>query len=115
MDQKSVSPIAMFLLAGQSNMSGRGEIVGDSVYDSRILQIAGGTWSVARHPLHADKPEKAGVGPGMSFARSIVAGLSVSLNMFQHVSTSNRRYKNNQSSQIISSSCPIEHMILQEN
>ncbi|CAL1147615.1 unnamed protein product [Cladocopium goreaui] len=72
MDQTSVSPIAMFLLAGQSNMSGRGEIVGDSVYDSRILKIAGGTWSVARHPLHADKPEKAGVGPGMSFARSIV-------------------------------------------
>lgn len=62
----------MFLLAGQSNMSGRGEIVGDSVYDSRILKIAGGTWSVARHPLHADKPEKTGVGPGMSFARSIV-------------------------------------------
>jgi hypothetical protein len=80
MDQTSVSPIAMFLLAGQSNKSGRGEIVGDSVYDSRILKIAGGTWSVARHPLHADKPEKAGVGPGMSFARSIVAGVSVSFN-----------------------------------
>lgn len=72
----SEGPIAMFLLAGQSNMAGRGEIV-ESVDNPRILATTDGTWNVARHPLHNDKPEKAGVGPGLSFARSIVAGVSV--------------------------------------
>eukprot|EP00438_Fugacium_kawagutii_P031637 Skav202134 [mRNA] locus=scaffold3391:17312:17974:+ [translate_table: standard] len=67
----SEGPIAMFLLAGQSNMAGRGEIV-ESVDNPRILAMTDGTWSLARHPLHNDKPEKAGVGPGLSFGRSIV-------------------------------------------
>lgn len=28
-------------------------------------------WTHARHPLHADKPEKAGVGPGLAFAERL--------------------------------------------
>ena len=77
--QSSTSPISMFLLAGQSNMAGRGEVPPDFEDDPRIRVIAAdGTWKIAKHPLHADKPEKAGVGPGISFAKSIVASVSVS-------------------------------------
>ncbi len=76
--QSSTRPISMFLLAGQSNMAGRGEVPPDFEDDPRIRVIAvDGTWKIAKHPLHADKPEKAGVGPGISFAKSIVAGVSV--------------------------------------
>ena len=89
--QSSTSPISMFLLAGQSNMAGRGEVPPDFEDDPRIRVIAAdGTWKIAKHPLHADKPEKAGVGPGISFAKSIVAGVSVSpANTGQGVFTQN--------------------------
>eukprot|EP00913_Durusdinium_trenchii_P014396 g13503.t1 len=30
------------------------------------------SWKTARDPLHDDKPEKAGVGPGLAFARAVV-------------------------------------------
>jgi hypothetical protein len=63
----------LFLLAGQSNMAGRG--IPDStsmVTDNRILMLdKNDRWIPAKDPLHFDKPE-AGVGPGISFAKELL-------------------------------------------
>ncbi len=64
-------PLHLFLLAGQSNMAGRGEVTPDrrqpipGVYALR----QDGSWGPAVDPLHWDKPI-AGVGLARSFARS---------------------------------------------
>eukprot|EP00929_Paragymnodinium_shiwhaense_P097282 TRINITY_DN59020_c0_g1_i15.p1 TRINITY_DN59020_c0_g1~~TRINITY_DN59020_c0_g1_i15.p1 ORF type:complete len:221 (-),score=44.98 TRINITY_DN59020_c0_g1_i15:103-765(-) len=66
----------VFLLAGQSNMAGRGPLseLQDEMRDDRIGVLdAAGQWCYpARHPLHYDKPDKVGVGPGLAFAESII-------------------------------------------
>jgi hypothetical protein len=63
----------LFLLAGQSNMAGRGDVEAeDKVAHARVLVLAqDGTWKPTVDPLHYDKPN-AGVGPGKSFA-SVIA------------------------------------------
>ena len=63
----------LFLLAGQSNMAGRGEVTGaDREIHPRILMLArDGTWQYAVDPVHYDKP-RAGVGLGRSFAMELV-------------------------------------------
>ncbi|KAG0472749.1 hypothetical protein HPP92_014606 [Vanilla planifolia] len=80
------NPIKLvFVLAGQSNMSGRGG-VSDSRWDHvvppecrqspSILRFSAALkWQMAREPLHDDIDFKktCGVGPGMPFAHSIVA------------------------------------------
>ena len=68
--QKIDSTFHIYLLLGQSNMAGRGEIT--EAYKEqlhpRVLSLSKeGTWETAKHPLHFDKPKVAGVGPGMSF------------------------------------------------
>lgn len=78
----------LFLLAGQSNMAGRGRMDdGDAGNeeselddehecepDTRIhvFRSEAEGWQPARHPLHQDKPAKAGIGPGLAFARAVV-------------------------------------------
>jgi hypothetical protein len=64
----------LFLLAGQSNMAGRGKIDAKaSEADPRILAInKRNEWQVALDPLHWDKPA-AGTGIGRPFA-AIIAG-----------------------------------------
>ena len=80
----SLRPVHMFLLAGQSNMAGRGQLPDPAESkgkqgekedrDDRLLVWGpDDTWKTAQHPLHYDKPEKAGVGPGLSFAQGVVA------------------------------------------
>lgn len=61
----------LFLLAGQSNMAGRGEVTAaDQVPDERILALnARGEWVQAVDPVHWDKPDIVGVGVARSFAR----------------------------------------------
>jgi len=62
----------LFILAGQSNMAGRGILSDPPEPDPDILMLTrDSTWAVARDPVHFDKPEGAGVGPGLSFARSL--------------------------------------------
>jgi hypothetical protein len=62
----------LFLLIGQSNMAGRGELdPAQTIDNSRILVLdAEGHWQPAAEPLHFDKPKIAGAGLAMSFARS---------------------------------------------
>ncbi|MGE9291842.1 MAG: sialate O-acetylesterase, partial [Puniceicoccales bacterium] len=59
----------LFLLAGQSNMAGRGEVEAeDQVPHSRVFMLnQEGEWVPAVDPVHYDK-KAAGVGPGRSFA-----------------------------------------------
>ena len=58
-----------FLLIGQSNMAGRGRFHEVTrLADPRVLMFRDGLWIPAEEPLHADRPNIAGVGLGMSFA-----------------------------------------------
>jgi hypothetical protein len=65
----------IFLLAGQSNMAGRGKPTPqDSVPNPRVLALDRAmAWVPALDPLHWDKPAIAGVGPGRSFGLAIAA------------------------------------------
>lgn len=64
------SSFHIYLLMGQSNMAGRGpitETLKDTGNDRVFMLNATGDWIPARHPVHFDKPQVAGVGPGLSF------------------------------------------------
>lgn len=63
----------LFLLAGQSNMAGRGEVeVVDKTSSPRIWVLnKENEWQVAVEPLHFDKPGITGVGPGLAFAKKM--------------------------------------------
>ncbi|MES2374077.1 MAG: sialate O-acetylesterase [Bacteroidota bacterium] len=66
--------IHIYLLAGQSNMAGRGipEEV-DTLSDPNILMFnKEEKWVPAREPLHFDKPAVIGVGPGYAFAKEML-------------------------------------------
>jgi len=63
--------LRVFLLCGQSNMAGRGEI---EEQDRRSIERVwsmnkANDWALATDPLHFDKPAIAGVGLGRTFAR----------------------------------------------
>ncbi len=64
----------LFLLMGQSNMSGRGKIEPqDQVTNPRIWMLTQNLkWTLAKDPLHFDKPI-ARVGLSSEFARTLVA------------------------------------------
>lgn len=63
----------LFLLAGQSNMAGRGRISEeDRQLNPRVLMFTkDGKWAPAIDPLHFDKPTMVGVGLGRSFAKQV--------------------------------------------
>ncbi|WMV44626.1 hypothetical protein MTR67_038011 [Solanum verrucosum] len=74
----------IFILGGQSNMSGRGGVV-NNIFDgfippecqsnSSILRLTKGlTWEEAKEPIHQDIDFYAicGIGPGMSFANFVL-------------------------------------------
>lgn len=64
----------LYLLVGQSNMAGRGQV--DSIskqINPQILMLnKQGEWEPAVDPLHFDRPPIVGVGPGLSFAKEIL-------------------------------------------
>ncbi|CAD6335177.1 unnamed protein product [Miscanthus lutarioriparius] len=78
------SPTLVFLLAGQSNMGGRGGATSgtwdgvvppDCAPSPRILRLSPSLrWEEAREPLHAgiDLHNVLGVGPGMPFAHALL-------------------------------------------
>ncbi|KAI6689070.1 hypothetical protein NL676_025898 [Syzygium grande] len=86
------SPKSIFLLAGQSNMAGRGGVFINTSTGGRVLTwdgivppecgpnpsilrlAANLTWVEAREPLHADieTNRTTGIGPGMAFANAIL-------------------------------------------
>ncbi|MET0461608.1 MAG: sialate O-acetylesterase [Chitinophagaceae bacterium] len=70
---KTKAKFHIFLLAGQSNMAGRGFVEPiDTIGDPRILRLnRDGEWETAKDPIHFDK-DVAGVGPGLSFAKELL-------------------------------------------
>jgi hypothetical protein len=76
-----VQQVDIFLLLGQSNMRGRGALPDAQQMNPLILNmnLKDREWYLARHPLHMsntpdliDGSGNAGVGPGLSFAESLV-------------------------------------------
>ncbi len=70
----AAQPVDVFLLAGQSNMAGRGV-----VSEADRQPIAGvyaftkeGKWAPAVDPIHYDRPDRTGVGLARGFARTLV-------------------------------------------
>lgn len=66
----------IYLLMGQSNMAGRGQLTEEfkQIGDPKVLVLtAERTWVEARHPLHFDKPKAVGVGPGLAFGMDMSA------------------------------------------
>jgi hypothetical protein len=63
----------LFLLVGQSNMAGRGEVTPDDQRpDPRVLMLdKEGRWVPAVDPMHFDKPAVVGVGLGRTFGLEI--------------------------------------------
>lgn len=63
----------LYLLIGQSNMAGRGELTdANRLPTDRVLKFTKeNTWAEAVEPLHFDKPTVVGAGIGMSFARAM--------------------------------------------
>jgi len=64
----------VFILAGQSNMAGRGLVEpSDTLPDSRILIITKDKqWILAKEPLHFYEPAMRGLDCGLSFGREIL-------------------------------------------
>lgn len=63
----------LYLLIGQSNMAGRGEVKGkyaEEQYSNVLMLTKDKQWMIAKHPLHFDK-QVAGVGPGLSFGKEM--------------------------------------------
>jgi hypothetical protein len=74
--------LQLFLLAGQSNMSGYGSVPEQQAIDPRIFVFGNDyRWRLAREPLDAETDQvdlvsldaNARLGPGMAFARTLVA------------------------------------------
>ncbi len=63
----------IFLLAGQSNMAGRGELTEtDRTPHPRVFALnKNDEWVIATEPIHFDKPKVRGTGPGLAFAKAI--------------------------------------------
>ncbi|MGB7326037.1 MAG: sialate O-acetylesterase, partial [Rubripirellula sp.] len=64
----------LFILAGQSNMAGRGKVSdADQKPIARVRSLGqDGNWYEATDPLHFDKPKMVGVGIGRSFAAEYI-------------------------------------------
>lgn len=71
----------VFIMAGQSNMAGRGIIEPeDTVTDKRILSInKDGQLILAKEPLHWYEPERTGLDCGISFGKSLIKKLPDSI------------------------------------
>jgi len=64
----------VFLIAGQSNMAGRGFVEPrDTIPDTRILTITENKeWILAKEPLHSYEPNLTGLDCGLSFGRELI-------------------------------------------
>ena len=63
----------LYILAGQSNMAGRGKVAEqDTQIHPRVFALnKEGQWQPAIEPLHFDKPNIVGVGPGLAFGKAM--------------------------------------------
>lgn len=70
----SLANFHLYMLAGQSNMAGRGKVDSlDKTPHPRVWMLnKANEWVPAREPMHFDKPTVVGVGPGLAFGKEIV-------------------------------------------
>ena len=63
----------LFLLLGQSNMSGRNKVqtIDQTTVPGIYMLNKKGKWELAKEPLHFDMPGRSAVGPGFAFARAL--------------------------------------------
>ncbi|MBN2315122.1 MAG: sialate O-acetylesterase [Sedimentisphaerales bacterium] len=63
----------LYILAGQSNMAGRGKVEEQDIQPHPRVFVLDkeGQWKPATEPLHFDKPQIAGVGPGLAFGKAM--------------------------------------------
>jgi hypothetical protein len=63
----------LYILAGQSNMAGRGKVnVQDNQTHPQVYVLnKNRQWELAKDPLHFDKPNIVGVGPGLAFGKAM--------------------------------------------
>lgn len=73
-NQEAKEEVWCFIMAGQSNMAGRGRVTTrDTVTHKRIITLnAKGEWVPAKEPLHYYEPKRQGLDCGMSFARELL-------------------------------------------
>jgi Carbohydrate esterase, sialic acid-specific acetylesterase len=73
--------LSLFILAGQSNMSGRGDLPSEQAVHRRIFVFGNDyRWKIAREPIDAadgqvdlvSEDKDAGFGPGLAFATSLI-------------------------------------------
>lgn len=72
---KTARALDLYLLIGQSNMAGRGTVDAQSQETSEAILMLdkNNNWVVAKDPVHFDRA-LAGVGPAISFAKSMLEG-----------------------------------------
>jgi hypothetical protein len=75
--------IWVFIMAGQSNMAGRGIVEPeDTVSDQRIFSInKDGQIIIAKEPLHFYEPERTGLDCGLSFAKTLIKKIPDSVSL----------------------------------
>ena len=70
-----ISPanVHLYVLAGQSNMAGRGtvEMVDKTPHPHVWMLNRDNQWVPATDPMHFDKPDIVGVGPGLAFGKQV--------------------------------------------
>ncbi len=73
----------VFILAGQSNMAGRGRVEpGDTIPDPRILTLSQNReWLLAKEPLHFYEPSLRGLDCGLSFGKELLRHLPDSVSI----------------------------------
>src|SRR5690606_39194426 len=73
----------VFILAGQSNMAGRGKVEpSDTIPDPRILSInKSGDLILAKEPLHFYEPGMAGLDCGLSFGKTLLPSIPDSVSL----------------------------------
>ncbi len=72
--KKEKSKVWVFIMAGQSNMAGRGKVEAeDTISDTRIFTLnKNNDWVLAKEPLHFYEPNLTGLDCGLSFAKEIL-------------------------------------------
>ena len=82
-NSKKKENVWVFIMAGQSNMAGRGIVEPeDTVPDKRILSInEKGQIIIAKEPLHFYEPERTGLDCGLSFAKTLITKIPDSVSI----------------------------------
>ncbi len=73
----------IFVMAGQSNMAGRGFVEPqDTVPDTRVFSLdANNQWILAKEPLHYYEPDLTGLDCGLSFGKKLASYLPDSISI----------------------------------